>query len=256
MVVGMARIILLLLLMGSYCWADNSVYIDQTVYGTNNTVTITQYNGKNKVGGIGGSGAYIMNGSNNTVTIRQGDPANSTATNTLGLGLYGDNNTVQINQARVLNTGAADGYDSNGHTANIKIVGNSNIFKTQQTNTAVGPHNMLVDLTGNNNTTQFRQLGDNTKQMTVNILGSNETVAVTQGDQGGHLLNLTLNGNGHSVDILQRQSGSHTATVNLTNSGGPSHLTLVQQGSTNQSYSISQQCANLSGCSVSVVQGP
>jgi hypothetical protein len=244
----------ILLSVVTLCMADNSVYIEQTQASSNNTVSVTQNGGKNTLGGIGGSESYILNGSNNTVTVRQGDSITN-LTNTLGLGLYGSNNTLEINQARIIDTGLADGYDSNGHTANIKIVGNSNIFKTQQTNTTVGPHIMSVDLTGNNDTVTLRQISDNTKQMAVNILGSGGYVNVLQGDAGNHILSLTLNGNGHSVDILQRQDGSHNATINLTNAGGSSNLTLIQQGNTGQSFSISQQCANLSGCSVSVTQG-
>jgi hypothetical protein len=66
---------------------------------------------------------------------------------------------------------------------------------------------------------------------------------------------LTMTGNGNSANITQTGAGSHKATINLANVGGASSLTLLQQGSTNQVYSITQQCANLSGCSVSVTQG-
>jgi hypothetical protein len=76
-----------------------------------------------------------------------------------------------------------------------------------------------------------------------------------QSGTGNHYLDLTLTGNGHNVNITQKDAGSHKATINLTNAGGATALSLVQQGNTNQVYSITQQCANLSGCSVSVTQG-
>ena len=65
-----------------------------------------------------------------------------------------------------------------------------------------------------------------------------------------------MNGNNNNATIIQKDSGTHKATINLSNNGGGNNLTLTQQGSSNQVYSISQQCANLNGCSVIVTQGP
>jgi hypothetical protein len=71
----------------------------------------------------------------------------------------------------------------------------------------------------------------------------------------GSFFDLSLTGNGHNVTASQKDAGSHKATVNLTNNGGASTVTLIQQGATAQNINITQQCATLSGCSVSVTQG-
>jgi hypothetical protein len=71
----------------------------------------------------------------------------------------------------------------------------------------------------------------------------------------GSYLDLSLTGNGHNVTANQKDAGSHKATINLTNAGGASTVNLVQQGTTAQNINITQQCAMLSGCSVSVTQG-
>ncbi|NBO29599.1 MAG: hypothetical protein EBX47_10880 [Synechococcaceae bacterium WB8_1B_057] len=68
-------------------------------------------------------------------------------------------------------------------------------------------------------------------------------------------MDLSLTGNGHTVVATQDGSGTHRATINLANAGGASTLNLLQQGSVSQQYNITQACANLSGCSVTVTQG-
>ena len=53
--------------------------------------------------------------------------------------------------------------------------------------------------------------------------------------------------------MVQKNTG-HTATINLSGSYGTA-LNLLQQGYTSQSYSLSQNCLTVGGCSVSVTQG-
>lgn len=85
------------------------------------------------------------------------------------------------------------------------------------------------------------------------VNGNSNVFNVTQ--QGSiNYFDLSLTGNSHSVTATQRDTGSHKATVNLTNAGGASTIELMQQGSTAQNINITQQCATLSGCSVSVTQ--
>ena len=56
------------------------------------------------------------------------------------------------------------------------------------------------------------------------------------------------------VDIMQKGTGAHTATITLTGSQ-ETLLNLLQQGSTNQTYSITQNCVTVGGCNVNVTQG-
>ena len=77
---------------------------------------------------------------------------------------------------------------------------------------------------------------------------------VKQNGNGNKTLNMTVRTDGGSQSIVQKDSGTHTATVDLT---GTYHtnLDLVQQGSTNQSYSLTQNCQTSGGCGVSLTQG-
>ena len=86
------------------------------------------------------------------------------------------------------------------------------------------------------------------------VNGNTNVFDITQQGSGSYL-DLSLTGNGHNVTASQKDTGSHKATINLTNNGGASNVTLIQQGTTAQNINITQQCATLSGCSVSVTQG-
>jgi hypothetical protein len=48
-------------------------------------------------------------------------------------------------------------------------------------------------------------------------------------------------------------SGSHTSTINLTGTY-PSTLNLLQDSSTNQSYTLTQSCATAGGCTITMTQ--
>jgi len=54
--------------------------------------------------------------------------------------------------------------------------------------------------------------------------------------------------------MTQQGTGSHNAQVTLR---GTEHtiFTLLQQGSVNQSYSLTQTCYTVGGCTVNISQG-
>ena len=52
---------------------------------------------------------------------------------------------------------------------------------------------------------------------------------------------------------MQKGTGSHNSQVTLTGSYATT-LNGLQQGSVNQTYSLTQNCLNPSGCSISVTQ--
>jgi hypothetical protein len=76
---------------------------------------------------------------------------------------------------------------------------------------------------------------------------------VEQRGDGAKTLNLTISNDGNDVEVIQKNTG-HTATINLSGSYG-TILNLLQQGYTSQTYSLSQNCLTVGGCSVSVTQG-
>ena len=89
-----------------------------------------------------------------------------------------------------------------------------------------------------------------TKMLFVDIDGSDTSLTVNQKDSGEHFLDITL-GSDQTVSIVQEGSGDHAATINMT--GYSAGLTLGQSGSTDQTYSITQNCAVSSGCGTATV---
>lgn len=233
--------------------SGNQVWIEEKIGSSNSTVTIEQIGVNNKIQGLGGGDA-IIDGQNNNISVKQGEGLGKNLTE---LGVYGANNTVTIWQARNITTGLADGSESGGHYAGLGINGDSNTVTIKQGNDGAGNsgHVGLIYIKGNSNSMTLRQDGNNDKKAFVSVDGSNNTSSVYQFGTGNHYVDLALTGNGHTANITQSGTASQKATINLQNAGGASNLTLIQQGGTGQQYSIMQQCANLSGCSVSVTQG-
>jgi hypothetical protein len=138
----------------------------------------------------------------------------------------------------------------------LNINGSTNTLSLKQSNDGgtTSGHFAYVDVTGNNNQGTLKQMANGEKTFFGIVNGNTNVFDVTQQGSGSYF-DLALTGNGHSVTANQKDAGSHKATVNLTNNGGASTVTLIQQGSTAQNINITQQCATLSGCSVSVTQG-
>jgi hypothetical protein len=231
----------------------NHLYIEQKIGSNNNSVTVEQTGNFNKIAGGGGGTYAIINGSSNTLNVKQGD--------TLGKNLFefsvtGNTNNITLWQARNPTTGLQDGQESGGHYMGLTVNGSTNTLSLKQSNDGgtTSGHFAYVDITGNNNQGTLKQMGNGEKTFFGIINGNTNVFDVTQ--QGsGSFMDLSLTGNGHNVTASQKDAGSHKATINLTNSGGASNVTLVQQGATAQNINITQQCATLSGCSVSVTQG-
>jgi hypothetical protein len=231
----------------------NSIYIEEKIGSSGNSVTIEQTGFYNKIAGLGGTNYAIVNGSNNTVNIKQGDTLGK---NLIEFSITGNTNNVTVWQSRDPTTGLKDGSESGGHYMGLNINGNTNTLSLKQSNDggATSGHFAYIDVTGGSNNGTLKQMGNGEKTFFGIISGSTNVFDVTQ--QGsGSFFDLSLTGNGHNVTANQKDAGSHKATVNLTNAGGASTVNLVQQGATAQNINITQQCATLSGCSVSVTQG-
>jgi hypothetical protein len=232
----------------------NKVYIQSD--GSSPTVTIEQVGSWNQIQGLGGAGTYAtFNGFGGSLNIKQGDTLSGR--NLIELGVSGNGNSVTISQARNTTTGAVDGQESGGHILRLSVTGNSGTYILRQGNDggSNSGHFLNYTMSGGGGTHQVTQSNNGEKLAFINISGNYNNETIVQSGTGNHFLDLTLTGNNNSANITQTGAGSHKATINLANVGGASSLTLLQQGSTNQVYSITQQCANLSGCSVSVTQG-
>jgi len=231
----------------------NAVYLEQKIGSSGNSVTIEQSGSYNRVAGLGGGDWAVVDGDNNTVTVKQGDVLGKNLTE---FSVTGNSNTVTVFQGRNPTTGLADGSESGGHYSGININGNSNQLSVKQANDGgmTSGHFSYIDITGSSNQGTVKQTGNGEKSFFGVINGSLNVFEINQVGTGSYF-DLSLTGNGHSVTANQKDAGSHKATVNLTNSGGSSTVTLVQQGSTAQNINITQQCATLSGCSVTITQG-
>ena len=120
-----------------------------------------------------------------------------------------------------------------GHTTNLDLHSGSNNIKIGQQ-------------TGTGNADHYVQL------YTYN--GENNDIFVKQNGNGNKTLNMTVRTDGGEQSIIQKDSGAHTATIDLTGSYH-TDLDLKQQGSTNQSYSLTQNCQTSGGCGISLTQG-
>lgn len=231
----------------------NYFYLDQKIGSSGNSVTVEQTGNYNKVAGIGGGTYSIIDGDNNTVNIKQGDTIGK---NLIEFSITGNTNNISIWQARNPTTGLQDASESGGHYMGLNIAGNTNTLSLKQSNDGgnTSGHFAYVDITGNSNNGTLKQSGNGEKTFFGILNGNTNVFDITQQGSGSYL-DLSLTGNGHNVTANQKDAGSHKATINLTNAGGASNVTLIQQGSTTQNINITQQCATLSGCSVSVTQG-
>lgn len=228
--------------------------IDLYSDGSGNTVTVEQVGPYNKIQGLGGGNAHVA-GFGTAVNIKQGDSASGK--NLIELYVQGNGNNITMSQARNTTTGATDSVESGGHVASLSVTGDVNTMVLRQGNDGGlnSGHYANVVVQGNQNNGTIKQSSDGEKRAFISVTGSQDAFTILQNGTGAHYLDLTLSGNGNSANITQTGTAGHKATVNLVNAGGPSSLTLVQQGTTAQVYSITQQCATLSGCSVSVTQG-
>jgi hypothetical protein len=203
--------------------------------------------------GQSGNLLYIEQiGDNNNITIRQG--VTITGKNRIELYANGNNNTLNLNQGYNAD-GSVPNLEYNNHYQYLNLSGASNNITTKQINgTSTVGHFMETTVSGNTNTLNMTQQGVGSKTLFLNVNGGSNSVTTNQKDSGQHYLDLSLIGNGHTVNAIQEGTGNHAATVNFTNSGGASTLNMNQSGSTNQTYSINQSCANASGCSTTITQ--
>ena len=114
----------------------------------------------------------------------------------------------------------------------------------------------ILDIHGDDNKFKGSQKQDTssiTHSIIAAVYGDNNDVYVRQMQNGNKSLNLTINSDWNEASIVQKKAGAHTATINLTGTQ-PTTLNLTQTGDTNQSYSLTQNCVTVGGCSVSITQ--
>lgn len=225
------------LILLSYCslaFADNEITIDQTG-GDNFNLTVNQV-GANNVIKMYDAYSYVY-GANMTLTLIQ---ENDTSTNNV-IELWhldGINNTIRWAQGTAWDNATSttygdDGNEGAGHYARLDIHGDYNHLQGHQTNQgSTSGHTFTSLIFSDYNDIWIRQQGD-----------------------GAKTISLQTNNDYNDISILQKGAwAQHTASISLSGTD-PTTLDLRQQGTTTQSYSLTQSCVTVGGCSVSVVQG-
>ena len=232
----------------------NSISVDERIGSSHNTITIEQAGPANRIQGPNGANYAVVSGTSNTVDVEQGDYAGQ---NLIEMSVTGSGNNVKVEQARNAASGNRDGDESGGHYLDLNVHGNGNTLLLRQANAAGANsgHFMSAHVTGDNNTGTLRQGNNGAKKMFSEVNGNNNVFDIFQTNNGQFFLDFTLNGDGHHLTATQTGNAAHSASITLNNAGGSSNVTLLQQGNTAQDYTITQSCANLQGCSVSVTQG-
>ena len=144
--------------------------------------------------------------------------------------------TDQINESKNSNNGNTNwSYDNNepgGNLVRVDIHGDNNEFKAgQKMDNASVNHNMYVNIFGDGNEVYAGQLQNGSKTLNLNIYNDN-----------------------NDVWIKQRKNGAHTATINLYGTYGTDLYLNQAHNSVAQTYSLTQTCVTIGGCSISVTQ--
>ena len=252
-----------------------------TLYGKNQTINFTQTGDNNKIGLYKHYYGSDNQTSSTMTAVQTGDG------NTMYLDNHGDNNDFDAYQLH--NNAVMDleiDYDGNsvmakqacsatscnrdtmvlnvyqGNDNNIKMgqgykVGTNGVFTYDYLE--IGGHSMDLYVTGDRNDIMLSQRSTNSTSghdMDINVYSDDNDIHVIQEHNGSKDLTLTLNNDDNNVDIDQKKSYQHTATITLSGSYG-TDLNL-QQGSNNSTsaltYSLTQNCQTVGGCSVSVTQ--
>ena len=218
---------------------DNSVYF--SVGGNNNTIYLQQEGKNNDIGwtdawGSGYSWGGDLDGNNNNIEIRQKCSFSTCNANDAQFHISGNNNDVLFGQGYYLSstddtTFDYDNYEPGGNFLRLDIHGDNNDFSGSQK----------------------MDSSSTTHSMTVNLYSNSNDVFAQQWANGNKTLTLTTNNDSNIVDIEQNSSGAHSATISLDGTN-PTTLDLLQQGTTNQSYTLTQSCVTVGGCSISVTQ--
>ena len=234
-------------------FADNEIHINQS--GDNLNLKMRQFGDNNKVDTVmngyqltmdvlqeGNRNELLKNGTGisgdgNTITTEQWNNTTSSDVNKIYIDVNGNNNEIDVGQGCKFAGGMSDTtcdrdtHEDAGHTLYVDIQGGSNKVKGgQKSGTANPNHNASIDVDSDGNDVFYTQAGSGEKNLTLNIDNDSNDVTVKQ------------------------LYGTHTANVTLDGSD-PTTLNLLQQGYTSQTYSLSQNCLTVGGCSVSVTQG-
>ena len=195
---------------------DNHVHVEQVGSGDNANINITQL-------GFGNEINFSFAHQNNTFNFLQ-----SGSDNYIGWVSY-------------WGSGKSWGGDVDGYNNNEYI---------RQYNGAT----YVRLIWGNNNDVDVYQEGTHTHNL--DIHASSVVHDITQSGTGSHYNHTYFYGytSTSETTIVQSGSGSHNSQIRLQGNQ-PTTLNLTQQGGTNMSYNLTQNCYTVGGCVVNITQG-
>jgi hypothetical protein len=164
---------------------------------------------------------------------------------------------VTIEQLGTQNEVVVDQSGTKQNYVNYYGNGLSNDIDIKQTGNSTTQVNYTdLRVVGNFNTVKIEQTSTGgAKGAFVNVQNNNNSLTLKQQDSGSHYAEVNLSGGNKTVDILQQGSAGHMTSVTLTGPQ-PSSLNLIQAGSTQQYYSITNNCTTAGGCApITVTQG-
>ncbi len=143
----------------------------------------------------------------------------------------------------------------NKNYVEIDLIGSNNSTSVTQSTTGATTSNYIEALiTGNSNIINLTQNGSGgTKGIMATVNNASNSLSINQSGTGNHYAEINLSGGNKTVDLTQSGSAGHMAKIELT--GGTTSMTLTQQGGTQQSYSITHNCAQISCAAITVTQG-
>lgn len=212
---------------------DNEITIKQE--GNNFELDITQIGYRNVVKQWTASEG--IDGVDNTIIIKQArDRGNGTGKNIIELRrVWGDGNTLKLGQGYQVGTNGnfTRDYAEYGDTfTHINITGDYNdVLMTQRTNSSSSGHEYWLHLEGDYN-----------------------DIYTVQREGGSQYINLDIYNDYNEVDLRQTNAGDHYMSV-ILNGTEPTDISVIQNGWNSKSYSITQNCYTVGGCTVSVSQG-
>lgn len=224
------------------------VLIGLSVHADDNEINIPQISGDNieiKINQIGYANTIQCYQTSSCYTNLPGGEINLVQYNDSGTvnkieiwHLEGQDNIVRWGQGVAWDNATSDSYsydgtEGGGHYSRLDVHGDYNHLQGYQTNQ------------GSTSGHTFNSL----------IFSNSNDIWVRQQHDGAKTINLTTYSDGNNITLRQKGSwAQHTANVTLSGSESTT-LNLLQQSTTTQSYSLSQSCNTIGGCSVSVTQG-
>jgi len=193
-----------------------------------------------------GGSAAPFNASSTNVAKVQTFVNRTTADSRVNIEQLGTQNVVVVDQSGTKQNYV--NYYGDGLSNNIDI--------KQQGNASTEVNYVDLRVVGNFNTVKIEQTSTGGgKGAFINVQDNNNSLTLKQQDSGSHYAEVNLSGGNKTVDVLQQGSAGHMASVTLTGPQ-PSSLNLIQAGTTQQYYSITNNCATAGGCApITVTQG-